>query len=209
MIDTTRIESIADATDYSLLEFRQNIFRDDLKIDADLISTSNNHQWWITNFNEDAYKYSDRKWFAVGFDVIETAWDDNKIVSMSGAKLYDYSNGIKMLRVNMFYYILKQYRKKYNGIVYIDNGFFDRHIQYANSIGCSGMFFTIYPHSPKLKAMVKNHTTRRISHVKSKLKYWDDIKHVGSHMFNNVEQEFFYFPLTENTFDPAKLCMNI
>jgi hypothetical protein len=206
-MDSFTLETIYDPTDQRLTEFRQAIYRDDLCIDINLLSLPQNHQWWITNYSEDAYKYSNRKWFDVGFDAIEVATEYNKIVSMSGAKVYTDINGNKFLRVNMFYYILKLYRGKYNGIVYVDQGFFDRHIMFARATRCKGLFFTIYAHSSKLKAMVLNHTTRRISHVRSKLKHWDDLQHIGQHQFNDVPQDFFYYPFSANKFEPSQLIL--
>ena len=200
-----KLDTIYDPHDLRLSEFRHAIFRDDLGIAPELLSVSKNHKWWITNYNEVAYKYSDKKWFDVGFDAIEVAIEDGKVVSMGGAKVYADINGNNFLRVNMFYYILKAYRSKYNGIVYINNGFFDRHIMFAKAARCKGLFFTIYAHSSKLKAMVLNHTTRRISHVRSKLKYWDELVHVGQYQFNDVPQDFFYYPLHAGKFEPLQL----
>ena len=141
----------------------------------------------------------------VGFDAIETVIENDKIVCMSGAKVYEDVDYNRFLRVNMFYYILKAHRAKYNGIVYLDQGFFDRHINFAKATRCKGLFFSIYAHSSKLKAMVINHTTRRISSVRSKLKHWDNLQHLGQCQFNNVQQEFFYFPLSIKTFNPSRL----
>jgi len=201
------LTTIYDPTDQRLAEFRKSIYRDDLSIDTELLSVTENHNWWITNYSEDAYKYSNRKWFDVGFDAIEVALEDGKVVSMGGAKVYDDTAGNKFLRVNMFYYILKAYRSKYNGIVYVDQGFFDRHIMFAKATRCKGLFFTIYAHSSKLKAMVLNHTTRRISHVRSKLKHWDDLQHMGQHQFNDVPQDFFYYPFSATKFEPSQLIL--
>lgn len=200
-----KLLTIYDADDQLLTEFRHTIFSDDLGIDPCVISSTYDHNWWMNNHGEDAYKYSDRKWLDVGFDAIEVAIDDNKIVSMGGAKIYNDTQGNRFLRANMFYYTLVAYRSRYNGIVYVDQGFFDRHMAFARAARCKGLFFTIYAHSSKLKAMVLNHTTRRISHVRSKLKYWDDLQHIGSYQFNDVPQEFFYYPLASIKFDPTKL----
>jgi len=197
--------TLYESTDPCLTEFRKSIFRDDLSIDTSLLSATYSYNWWTINYNEDAYKYSDKKWIDVRFDAIECAVENNKIVSMSGAKVYEDTNGNRFLRVNMFYYILKAYRGKYNGIVYVDQGFFDRHIIFAKSNRCKGMFFTIYPHSSKLRAMVANHTTRKISHVASKLKYWNDIQHMGNYRLNDVPQEFFYYRLSSIKFEPRLL----
>jgi hypothetical protein len=199
------IITVFDHNDSRLTKFRQQIFHDDLQLDTQLMSLTQSHDWWIKNHQEDAYKYSNHKWSEVGFDAIEVALENDQIVSMSGAKVYDDIHGHRFLRVNMFYYILKAFRGKYNGIVYQDCGFFDRHIIFAKSIRCRGLFFTIYPHSSKLKAMVINHTKRRISHVRSKLKYWDDIQHLGEYQLNNVLQEFFYYPLANQKLDPISL----
>lgn len=191
--------------DNKLTDLRRNIFKDDLALDPALIHVDNNHHWWITNYCEDAFKYCDRKWYAVEFDVIEAAVENDKIVSMSGAKIYQTTAGKKFLRVNMFYYTLKKHRKDYNGVIYINGGFDDRHIEYARQHNCEGMFFTIYTYSSKLKALAINHSKRRISHKRSELKHLDNIVHVGSELFNNVEQEFFYYPLTSTSFNPKDI----
>lgn len=198
-------QTLTDDSDIRLTKFRQEIFENDLQINKEFISIVKPYKWWVEMYNEDAFKYSNRKWFEVKFDCIEIAITDNKIVSMSGAKIYLDNNGNKFLRVNMFYYILKEYTKKCNGIIYVDSGFDDRHLEYANKNNCKGMFFTIYPYSSKLKALVINHTSRRISNVRSKLKHLDEINHVGSYLFNGVNQEFFYYPITSKIFDPLQL----
>lgn len=203
--DALQFETIFDPADDRLTGFRKKIFIDDLGIDPDVISNTNPHAWWVNNYNEDAYKYSDKKWFNVKFDSIEVALYNNKIISMCGSKIYSDNDGHRFLRINMFYYTLKQYRNKCNGIIYIDNGFNDRHIEYALNNNCQGLFFSIYAYSSKLKALVTNHTTRRISNVRSKLKHLDNIQHVGCYKFNDVDQEFFYYPLTIDFFDPNKL----
>jgi hypothetical protein len=205
MIKDCTIATIHDPADQVLNQFRQDIFQNDLGLDPQLISVKESHKWWIENYNEDAYKYSDSKWFDIGFNAIEVAFEDGKVVSMSGSKVYADTTGNKFLRVNMFYYILKAYRGKYNGIVYIDQGFFDRQIMFAKATRCQGLFFTIYAYSSKLRAMVLNHTTRRISHVRSKLKHWDDLQHMGQHQFNDVPQDFFYYPFFKTKFEPWHL----
>lgn len=199
--------TVTDVSEDSLTKFRQEIFEKDLQISIEEMSISQPHKWWIDNYNEDAFKYSDRKWFSVNFDAVEVAITNNKIVSMSGAKIYSDTDGNKFLRVNMFYYILKEYRKKCNGIIYVDGGFDDRHITFAKDHNCNGLFFTIYAYSPKLQALVINHTSRRISNVRSKLKHLDSITHIGKHVLNGVDQEFFYYPLSNQTFNISKLLL--
>ena len=205
LIADCQIVTLYDVADRRLKDFRRAIFEHDLAVDPSLLSATHGSQWWIINHSEDAYKYSDKKWMEVGFDAIETVIENDKIVCMSGAKVYEDVDYNRFLRVNMFYYILKAHRAKYNGIVYLDQGFFDRHINFAKATRCKGLFFSIYAHSSKLKAMVINHTTRRISSVRSKLKHWDNLQHLGQCQFNNVQQEFFYFPLSIKTFNPSRL----
>jgi hypothetical protein len=207
MINNLIFETIIDPADIRLTEFRKAIFSEDLGINPDFTSIIKPHSWWIEKYNEDAYKYSDKKWFDVKFDAIEVASDNNRIVSMCGAKIYKNTVGDKFLRINMFYYTLKSHRKLCNGIIYVDKGFDDRHIKFSKTKDCKGMFFSIYAYSTKLKALVINHSTRRISNVKSKLKHLDNIKHIGPYELNNVIQEFFYFPLSEHKFDPKTLIL--
>lgn len=200
-------ETITDLSDLRLTKFRQSIFKNDLQIDISEMSVVQSHKCWVDKYNEDAFKYSDKKWFDVKFDAVEVAITNNNIVSMSGAKIYQDTNGNNFLRVNMFYYILKEYRRKCNGIIYIDGGYDDRHIEFAKKHNCQGMFFTIYAYSSKLQALVINHTSRRISHVRSKLKHLDSITPIGKYLLNGVDQEFFYYPLVTELFDPSKLLL--
>ena len=102
MINNLVFETIIDPADSRLTEFRKTIFLEDLKIDCDLISIIKPHEWWISNYNEDAYKYSDKKWFDVKFDAIEVELNNGRIVYMCGAKVYNESFGSKFLRINMF-----------------------------------------------------------------------------------------------------------
>jgi hypothetical protein len=206
-LEKFEFKTITDYSDELLTKFRQDIFEKDLQISIAEMSVNESHKWWVDKYNEDAFKYSDKKWFDVQFDAIEVSITDDKVVSMSGAKIYSDTDGNKFLRVNMFYYILKEYRKKCNGIIYVDGGFDDRHIKFAKENNCKGLFFTIYAYSSKLQALVINHTSRRISNVRSKLKHLDSISHVGKHVLNGVEQEFFYYPLSNQDFNLSKLLL--
>lgn len=195
------IETISNILDPRLLEFRKEIFANDLNLDPNLIIEDKPHKWWLENFDkkiaEDAYKYCDRKWNTIGFDCIEAIIEDGKIVGISGAKKYN-----SYLRTSMHLYLLKRVRKKYIGIKYIKDGWFHRHINYARASNCKGLFFTIYAYSPKLKGLLRNHTEKTISYIdKSYLLYIDDVKEVGEYIFNNVPQTFFYYPLDENIFE--------
>jgi len=190
------IETISDYNDLRLTKFRREIFEFDLKIDPDLVSIDKDHNWWVDNFNkkisEDAWKYCDKKWKKVGFDNIEAIIEDNNIVGMSGCRKYK-----NYLRTSMHLYLLKSVRAKYPGIKYLEGGWFQRHMKYANTNNCSGMFFTVYAYSRKLQGLINNHRGKIISLVdKSHLLYINDIHEKGEYIFNGVPQTFFYYPLT-------------
>lgn len=192
--------------DIALTQFRKSVYNQDLNIDSSIIHSKEKYSWWIENYNEEAYKYSDIKWNKVGFDQIEAVLDDNQVVSISGCrKYYSMDRRESFLRVSMHYYTLKKFRKKYNGIVYIEGGFIERQLNYAISQNCAGIFFTIYPYSSKLKAMVINHTKRRISYVRSRLTYMNKFSHIGSFKLNEVFQDFFYYPITQDKFQPNEI----
>lgn len=200
-VENFLIETIYDANDKRLLEFRKEIFQNDLLLNTDLIDINKPHSWWLSNFDkkiaEDAYKYSTKKWNSINFNCIESIIDNDKIVGISGCKLYG-----KYLRTSLHLYLLKRVRNKYPGIKYLKNGFFNRHINYALKNNCDGLFFTVYPYSKKLEGLIKNHTTRTISLVdKSHLLYINEIKNVGEYVFNEVNQTFFYYPLSSKKFD--------
>ena len=198
------IETISDFNDPKLTKFRRDIFEFDLKIDPDLVSIDKDYNWWVNNFNkkisEDAWKYCDRKWNKVGFDNIEAIIEDDNIVGMSGCRRYD-----KYLRTSMHLYLLRSVRSKYPGIKYLEGGWYQRHLTYAKSQNCAGMFFTVYAYSRKLQGLINNHRGKIISLVdKNHLLYINDIKEKGQYIFNGVPQTFFYYPLTLTIeeFDP-------
>lgn len=197
-----KIETIYDLSEPRILEFRKTIYHEDLQLDMALIHEDRPHKWWMANLPpdvaEDAYKYCDRKWNTVMFDNIECIIEDGKIVGMSGCRTYG-----GYLRVSMHLYLLKKFRAKYPGIKYLDGGYFDRHLEYARSQNNIGIFFTVYPYSKKLKALISNHTSRTISLVDKKyLKHMDKIEIKGTFLFNDVPQTFFYYPITTGEFYP-------
>ena len=203
-VQTFTIETISDLSDKRLVTFRENIFKEDLGLDSKLIREDKPHSWWMENIPskvaEDAFKYCDRKWNTVTFDNIEAIIEDGEIVGISGCKTYS-----KFLRTSMHLYLLKRVRSKYPGIKYIEGGWFERHIAYATKSNLSGLFFTVYAHSRKLKALIRNHGAKTISLVdKQHLKYMSDIHEKGEYLFNNVPQTFFYYQLLTpiEQFDP-------
>lgn len=190
------IETIFDMNDSRLTRFRENIFEEDLELPKEymILIEKNEH------FGEDAWKYCNKRWDNVGFDCIEAIVEDNEIVGMSGCKIYG-----EYLRTSMSLYLLKRVRAKYPGIKYLKGGWFERHMNYALQNNLSGMFFTVYAYSRKLKALIQNHRKRTISLVDKKyLFYMQDIHEKGEYIFHGVPQTFFYYSLKTpiEEFDP-------
>ena len=182
------IETIFDIHDPRLTAFRDNIFAEDLELPIEYRTMSRN-----INESEDAWKYCDERWSAVGFDCIEAIIEDDEIVGMSGCKVYG-----NYLRTSMSLYLLKRVRKKYPGIKYLKGGWFERHITYAKARNCDGLFFTVYAYSKKLQGLINNHRKRTISLVDKKhLLYMEDIHEKGEYIFHDVPQTFFYYGLNK------------
>lgn len=189
------IETIFDVNDERLTKFRDTIFEEDLKLDKMHRSMPEND---LKNnvkgkIYEDAWKYSDDKWYRVGFDRIDAIIEDGEIVGMSGSRMYgDY------MRISMHLYLLKRVRKKYPGIKYLKNGWFDRQLSYGKESNIKGLFFTVYAYSKKLQGLINNHRGKIISLVdKSHLLYINDVHDVGEYMFNRVPQTFFYYKIND------------
>ena len=199
------IETIYDVSDPRLTEFRDSIYEEDLELDkrCRTLSFDKIKLYVDENKFEDAWKYSDEKWYRVGFDAIEAIIEDGKIVGMSGCRIYG-----NFLRSSMHLYLLKRVRKKYPGIKYLKNGWFERHIDFANKFNMKGIFFTVYAYSRKLQALINNHRGKTISLIDKKhLNYIQDVREIGEFQFNNVPQTFFYYKLTEE-FDISNVMSN-
>lgn len=203
-VENFSIETIYDPWDYRITEFRKMIFTQDLGLDQKTIEINEPYSWWHENLNykvfEDAFKYSNRKWKNTNFDNIEALIEKDKIVGISGCRIYN-----NFLRISMHLYLLKSVRSKYPGIKYLKGGWFERHLNYATKNKCDGIFFTVYAHNKKLKGLINNHRGKIISLIDKKhLLYIHDVKEKGEYLFNFVPQTFFYFPLTKTIeeFDP-------
>lgn len=199
------IETIYDVSDPRLTEFRDSVYEEDLELDKSCRTLSFDKIKLCVNENkfEDAWKYSDEKWYRVGFNAIEAIIEDGKIVGMSGCRIYG-----NFLRSSMHLYLLKRVRKKYPGIKYLKNGWFERHIDFANKFNMKGIFFTVYAYSRKLQALINNHRGKTISLIDKKhLNYIQDVREIGEFQFNNVPQTFFYYKLTEE-FDISNVLSN-
>lgn len=199
------IETIYDLNDPRLTKFRDNIFEEDLELD---VRCRNLDYDTLKNFVdekqfEDAWKYCDQKWNTIKFDAIEAIVEDNEIVGISGCKMYG-----NYLRSSMHLYLLKRVRKKYPGIKYLKNGWFERHIEFANKHNAKGLFFTVYAYSKKLQGLINNHRKRTISLVDKKhLLYLDKIQEIGEFTFNSVPQTFFYYRI-QNEIDVQEILDN-
>lgn len=194
-----------DAND--LLDFRKRIFTNDLNCDLkNLVEPKN--QIEIKNSvapenGEDAYKFSFGKWNQTQFDAIFALMDEERIVGVSGCKSYG-----PYLRISMHMYLLKAFRGKYINLKYCEGGFVDHQIEWAQERGLKALFFTIYPHNRKTRALLKNHQDRTISTAskseirhKSKFLLWPEPL-----LFNQVEQYFFYMSLQEDVgFDISQI----
>lgn len=187
-----------------LSRFRQRVYMEDLNC-AEVHLREDSPAQTVKNsvsseFAEDAYRFSYRKWSRNRFDCIFALMDDDgSIVGISGAKAYG-----RYLRVSMNMYLLKSARKKYLNVTYKRDGFFDRQIQYAKTHQFEALFFTIHPHNRKTRALLKNHQGRKISTAQSdEISFHQDLIAIERpRLFNCVMQHFFFYPLgAEKSFD--------
>jgi hypothetical protein len=150
---------------------------------------------------EDGYRFSAAKFFKTKFHHILAVLDNDRIVAFSGAIEHG-----RYLKFGVFHYILKSYRSDPNVRMcfWRDNGLVDKHKSIANNLGKAGLFFTVFAHSKKMEAMVKNmkgkkrHNESYSSINLSLIKYYDEVN------YQNVQQSLFYIPL-DNSFNIEEL----
>ena len=146
---------------------------------------------------EEIWKYGNTKWIVTKFDAFECVVYNSLIISVSGCKIY--TN--KMLRVSMHLYTLTNYRKICRNFQFRENGFFQRHIEFAKTVGnIECLFMTIYPYNKKLKAHIHNLAYRKINPdgQKIKTKFIDELQFIENPIiFHNVPQYFFLYPLSK------------
>lgn len=139
--------------DSRLKKFRNRLLSEDLGVDPQLVNAMTTRQQILSTFTknsdvEEIYKFSDLKWYQVGFDEVLALEQDGEIVSISGIKRY--SNDI--IRLGMHYYTLKAFRKMVRSILWKKNGFIDHSMRFRQPAKC--FFISIFAHNKKLKSWV-------------------------------------------------------
>ena len=153
------------------------------------------------NTFEDGYRFSAAKFLKTKFHHILAVLDNDKIVAFSGAIEHG-----RYLKFGVFHYILKSHRSHTDVRMcfWRDNGLVDKHKSIATNLGKAGLFFTVFAHSKKMLAMVKNmkgkkrHNESHSSINLSSIRYYDEV------LYQNVQQSLFYIPL-DNSFDIDEL----
>lgn len=144
---------------------------------------------------EEIWKYGNTKWKKTQFDSLECIIHEGFIVGVSGCKLYTDN----MLRVSMHLYILKDYRGIYRNSQFCENGLFQRHLEFAKTLGnVDCLFMTIYPYNRKLKAHIRNLAYRKISSYgrKSNKEFIENLQFIEKPInFHGVPQYFFLYAL--------------
>lgn len=206
-----KIIGITDRFDPRLTEFRKRVCIENgahetyLDLDIDKESTLEYCKPLGSNCTfEEIWKYGNNKWTRTEFARIECLLEGDEIISISGSRFYTHN----LLRVGMHLYTLKSHRKSYRNVPFSENGFFYHHLQFAkNHPFLDALFLSIYPHNPKLMALVKNIAHRQMSPDggKENLHFVDKMVFIENPItFHDVNQYFFYYPLRELTEFPTK-----
>jgi hypothetical protein len=184
------IDTYYDKWDSNLSEFRKKLCIE-LGAKDELSELSHNQllkEFSNSEFAEEIYKFSNRKWNQTHFDCIEAIKIDNSIVGISGCAAYKNS-----VRILMHRYSLLSARKLANTYTWHKNGVIDRHFEYAKSENKKVIFFTIYEHSKTLNTFSRYLRQRKSNKNKpllGKFEYFN--KPV---LFNNVLQNVFYYKI--------------
>ena len=197
-MNSINIVTFSDKNHPKLTEFRESIY-DELGGDKNLIDEKLRYSQFskicTSEHCENLYRYSGLKWEQTNFKKIFAVEDSGRVVGISGAMVYG-----PYLRISVYLYLLKAFRKKYINLKYRPGGFFEHQIKYAMDLHKKALFFSIYPHNRKTRALLKNHTVRTVStELGSIQRYKSKIVQITEDIyFNGVKQRIFYYPLEEN-----------
>lgn len=189
------IRAYSDSFHPDLTVFRERIYREDLNANTRYIHSSAPTGEIKASVPaeraEDVYKFSFKKWNKTNFDRIYCVMDGGQVVGMSGTRKYG-----RYLRVSMHMYLLKRFRGKFINLKYLPGGYFERQVNYARELDLEAVFFSIFSHNDKTRALVINHTRRKISSDLRNLHYPADLQRLSEPvMFKDVPQHIFYLPL--------------
>jgi hypothetical protein len=146
---------------------------------------------------EDIYRFTESKWQTTEFNFIDAHYaDDGNITNISGAKHYN-----NWLRGGIYHFGLKAYSKQYPSILFQPNGHLQRLINYSIQQELSGIFISIYPHTRRLQALCRALKTGSGIPTTGDINLIRRLKYAGTHMFNDVEQDFFVVETNNITFD--------
>lgn len=145
---------------------------------------------------EDIYKFSFSKWQQTQFDRLESVLCDGQVICISGAKIYG-----QWLRIAMHHYLLKDYRHSHRSLLFRQHGMFQRHVDFAQTCGLQGLFFTIYPHNRRLakfSEFMKNIKDYPIANERLDQRMKNFCWLANTVEFHGVPQNIFYW-----AFDPS------
>lgn len=144
---------------------------------------------------EDIYRFTDEKWYRTHFDHIDCHYVDDKISCISG--VVD-CNG--WMKAAVYHFNLREYAKTYPSRLFWKGGFLDRLIDYSQDK--KGVFISIYPHNNALKALCKKlKDGTGIPTETNNHELIRSLKYKGTHLYNDVEQDFFVLEFGSNDFN--------
>ena len=145
---------------------------------------------------EDIYRFTDEKWFRTKFDHIDCHYVEDKISCISGVVDVD-----GWMKTAVYHFNLREYSRKYPSRLFWKGGFLDRLIDYSKG-SKKGVFISIYPHNNALKALCKKlKDGTGIPTETNNHELIRALKYRGTHMYNDVEQDFFVLEFGANKFD--------
>ncbi len=191
-----------------LTEFRRKIYREH-GISPEFLEQSFTHSSVRKTFPnlgassvEEIYKFGKQKWQDTPFERIEAALENGEVVSISGCAQY----GKSLLRVSMHHYTLKDYRTRFRATLFREDGFFERHIDYAQKHpALEFLFFSIYIHNRKLLAAAKNMSSKLFTPESLRMKTLKDIMTLPEPVrLHGVDQKIFLYSLRSTENSPAR-----
>jgi hypothetical protein len=143
---------------------------------------------------EEVWKFSLSKWRDTAFENLEALFHGEQMVGVSGCRLYEN----RLLRVAMHLYILKSHRNICRNFLFMKDGVFARHLEFANSLSESpaALFMTVYEHNRKTRVLNINLGTRKLDPARGDSDYLHRlVSWPEKIIFNDVPQSFFFYPL--------------
>jgi hypothetical protein len=145
---------------------------------------------------EDIYRFTESKWSQTKFDFIDAHYaEDGNITNISGALKYN-----NWIRGGIYHFGLRKYSKQYPSILFQTNGHLQRLIDYSMQQGLEGVFISIYPHVPRLRALCNALKRGTSISTTGDINLIRKLQYAGTYSFNNVPQEFFVVQLNNSVF---------